>query len=153
MVQELQPWFALVVIPFVLGLCYVMACITQKVGGDGRLTYEYAGFHYEEHARFDNTWPTWSTDYIISFVLLVEGVYISGVNTVNKRLKKLIISLLFLYGGSTLIGGLAHQTYDGNVSMLNGIYFYVIWIAVVGCTAVAGGIQGLIGMTTAVNAN
>jgi len=145
MANELQPWVALLTIPFVLSLCYAIIWMTQIVGTDGRLTYEFAGFHYKEHAKFDNTLPTWSTDYVISIVLLFQGLLISKLNTVNRRLQHLILMLLLLYGGSTFLGGIAHYNYDGDIAMLNGSKFYLIWIAVVGCTVVAGGVQGLIG--------
>jgi hypothetical protein len=147
MVRQLQPWVAIVALPFVLLLCYIMVYVTQKTDIEGRPTYEYAGFRYESHARFDNTWPTYSTDYVITFVLLIQGFMISKLKLEDayKPLQKLILQLLALYGGSTLVGGIAHHMYDGRVSSLNTNEFYLMWITVLGCTAVAGGCQGLIG--------
>lgn len=145
MTNEIQPWSAVVAIPFVLLLSILIATITQKNDEDGRPTYEYAGFKYPQHAKFDNTWLTWSTDYLISLTLYVISLYIYRLKSAHERLKKLILILLALYGGSTLLGGMAHHMYSGDTDQLNGTAFYVMWVAVLGCTAFAGGVQGLIG--------
>lgn len=145
---QCQPWVALVVLPFALLLCPIMVSLTQTIDHNGRPTYQYAGFAYPEHAQFDNTWLTWSTDYVISLVMLIESVYIYKMETVHRRLQKLILVLFCFFGGSTLVGGVAHHTYHGDPEQLNGLLFYLMWVIVVGCTAIAGGIQGEIGMFT-----
>lgn len=141
----LQPWIALVVIPFALLLCPIIIYLTQTTDLNGRSTYEFAGFGYPEYAKFDNTWPTWSTDYLISLVMLIESLYIYNIKTIHVRLQNLVLILFCFFGVSTLVGGIAHHSYGGDTEELNGVMFYLMWVTVVGCTAIAGGIQGEIG--------
>ena len=147
MLRQLQPWITLLVLPLVLLLCYVITSLTQGLDSEGRQTYEFAGYSYPNYAKFDNTWLTWSTDYLISLILLINILFIKSIKTenYNKTLQDLIILLLSLYGLSTLVGGLAHQLYSGDTSELNSYLFYIMWVVVVGCTAVAGGVQGRLG--------
>lgn len=144
----LQPWVALVVIPFALLLCPIIVKLTQTTDQNGRTTYEHAGFGYPDYAQFDNTWPTWSTDYLISTVMLIESIFIYNMKTMHHRLQNLVLLLFGFFGTSTLIGGIAHHTYHGDPAQLNEVVFYLMWVTVVGCTAIAGGIQGEIGRFT-----
>lgn len=118
--------------------------LTQGLGADGRSTYTWARWQYDEGSRFDNTWPTWATDYALCALTGVQAARIrSGGGDSELRSRAWV--LLLMYSASTCLGGLAHQLHDGTPDGLNTGAFRLVWTLVVGLTAAAGGALGLIG--------
>eukprot|EP00747_Dinoflagellata_sp_TGD_P222337 gnl/TRDRNA2_/TRDRNA2_94051_c0_seq1.p1 gnl/TRDRNA2_/TRDRNA2_94051_c0~~gnl/TRDRNA2_/TRDRNA2_94051_c0_seq1.p1 ORF type:complete len:318 (+),score=26.61 gnl/TRDRNA2_/TRDRNA2_94051_c0_seq1:79-1032(+) len=130
-----------VAVPAMLGKCWLL---TRGIGRDGRLTYVPAKWRYDKTAKFDNSWPTWSTDYVIAALMTYQLQWLWRASK-PSRLRIPVALLLFFYWIATTLGGLAHQLHDGTHFALNRAAFRVPWAAVVGATAMAGMCQGMIG--------
>ena len=117
--------------------------LTQGLGADGRSTYTWARWQYGEGSRFDNSWPTWATDYGLCALTGVQAARIRSGDDSELRSRAWVLPLM--YSASTCLGGLAHQLHDGTPDGLNTGAFRLVWTLVVGLTAAAGGVLGLIG--------
>jgi hypothetical protein len=121
-------------------LCWVL---TQGWGANGRATYVSAMWQYVPESRFDNTWPTYLTDYFLTAMCFTQ-CWMLLTSAPKTVLRDRIAGILVLYGVSTLVGGLAHHFYDGNFENLNTMLFRLSWSIVVGTVAAAGALQGLV---------
>ena len=129
---------------FSFALSTVVVQSTQGPDGRGRWTYELADWEYPPHAMFDNTAATYVTDYMITIAMCAIVLVFVRMDTTAADMKRHSILLLLTNGLSTLIGGIAHHTYSGEVKDLNSQRFYCMWCWVVGLTVVAGVWQGLL---------
>lgn len=124
-----------------LPLCWVL---TRGLGDLGRLTYQSARWHYDDNARFDNTWPTWATDLALALLSAAQAVRLCCAAP-HSELRERVVALLACYAASTAIGGFAHQRYSGEFRELNTPFFRTTWSVVVCLTAASGAVLGLIG--------
>lgn len=122
-------------------ICWVL---TQGLGANGKATYISAMWQYVPESRFDNTWPTYLTDYLLT-AMCFNQCRVLLTSCEKSVLRDRIAGILVLYGVSTLVGGLAHQFYDGNFANLNTTLFRLSWSIVVGTVAAAGAFMGSVG--------
>lgn len=123
-----------------LVICWVL---TQGLGEDGRKTYSRTFWQYDESAKFDNQWPTWLTDYALTFGGCYQ-VFRLRRSAPASPLRTRVSALLLFYAASTLVGGVTHAQYNGEYQELNSVAFRAAWTTVVGITAASGAILGLI---------
>ena len=117
-------------------------------------TYVPAWYQYDvEHTKFDNTLWTYSTDYILTAVMLFLAIRCLMETAPDKcprkdqaslKLRLYSASLLLCYGISTLAGGWAHQ-HITSIEMLHSVRFRVLWFLCVGNVSFASCYMGLIG--------
>ncbi|GMH72127.1 hypothetical protein TrRE_jg12784 [Triparma retinervis] len=105
-------------------------------------TYVRSWYSYSVQ-RFDNTWPTYVTDYGLTLQMCV-GIYMLLKCERNLRLRNAAIGLLLLYAVSVTAGGISHQTFT-TVEEMNTQAFRLMWSVVVGTVTAAGGFLGSIG--------
>jgi len=131
----------MVLLPVMLAKCWLL---TQGLGRDGYSTYVWAGWQYNEEARFDNTWLTWATDYMIAAICMLKVLQLQLMVRKPSVLCTRCQALLIVYAISTVLGGAVHQLHDGHFADLNTVWFRMSWTLVVSLTALAGSIFGLI---------
>lgn len=135
-------WGSTVATLIVLMVTTVTVCgfLTQ---GLAPATYRHAGWAYPSDALFDHSVWTYGTDYAITALLGAQAwsLWASGPRT---RLQHWTLCLMIIYALSTLVGGLCHHSYTGEVERLNTTRFRCLWSLVVGLTAAAGGAQGML---------
>jgi len=103
-----------------------------------------AGDKYDNDTIFCNSIWTYGTDYLLTLVMwyLMYEIHLTKINSLLKFSSAL---LMFLYGWSTLIGGLCHQLSGINLD-LNSHAYKVMWFCCVGSVAFVNGVFGLIGV-------
>jgi len=131
----------MVLFSVMLAKCWLL---TQGLGRDGYSTYVWAGWHYDEEARFDNTWLTWATDYIVAAICMSKVLQLQLMVRKPSVLCTRCQALLIVYAISVVLGGAVHQLHNGHFTDLNSAWFRMSWTLVVSLTAVAGSIFGLI---------
>lgn len=96
--------------------------------------------------RFDNTWPTFVTDYGLT-LHMCYGIY-RLMKCERSELRNFSAALLLFYAISVTVGGISHQFFT-SVDMMNTIMFRLMWSVVVGTVTSAGGFLGSIGSSFA----
>jgi len=133
-----------VVFCLMLGLTLALIwLLTHNFGEDGRLTYVRAQWLYNADARFDNTWGTYVTDYLLAALFAGHMLRLCAIAKPSSLRVQIYVLLLF-YSASTGLGGIIHHWHDGSHFPLNSLAFRASWTLVVGFTAAAGGVFGLI---------
>ena len=133
-----------VLLPSTIALSWL---VTVGVSSDGAKTFVHAYWLYPQEAAFDNSWPTWSTDYLLALICcyFIRAVERADSKHPPSHLRIHATQLFKLYALSVFLGGAVHQQHSGNLSELNSLRFRIAWTIVVGATAAAGGCFGAIG--------
>lgn len=104
-------------------------------------TYIRSWYSYSVQ-RFDNTWPTYVTDYGLTLHMCI-GIY-RLLKCERSELRDFSASLLLFYAISVTVGGISHQNFT-SVEKMNTLAFRLMWSVVVGTVTGAGGFLGSIG--------
>mmetsp|Transcript_1092 Transcript_1092/g.2637 ORF Transcript_1092/g.2637 Transcript_1092/m.2637 type:complete len:355 (+) Transcript_1092:95-1159(+) len=103
--------------------------------------YTMVNFNYQHPVKFDDTWPTYVTDYLLSIIMTFFALAILSEKRTpqNARLMATSSALLFSYSISTFAGAICHHFLAHS---LHKLQFRLMWNVCVGAVAVAGGIMG-----------
>ena len=108
-------------------------------------TYLPASYVYDEEiSRFDNTFLTYGTDYMIAFAMAIQ-IYLfpKAKNEKDATLSFRSKALLGSYAASVFFGGFSHQFYM-TCEMRQTWHFRLLWTLCVGFVTAASGIMGAI---------
>jgi len=127
-----------------LTMLAIFLLLQNTLGDDARRTCVWAGRHYKEGARFDNTWPTYCSDYAIAVLCAAQAWWHASCNKTMSRLRSRVVLLLLSYSSCMALAGALHHRHDGTQADLNSWLFRVGWTCVVFLTSMAGVVMGLI---------
>mgnify|MGYP005856439315 CR=1 FL=1 len=108
-------------------------------------TYLPASYTYvEDISRFDNTFLTYGTDYMIAVAMAIQ-IYLfpKAKNDKDAVVSRRSKALLGSYAASVFFGGFCHQFFT-TCEMRQTWHFRLLWTLCVGFVTAAGGIMGAI---------
>lgn len=126
---------------FIILTAFVAYFLPKYLSAD---LYIEAWWYYDVvNTRFDNTYLTYVTDYILAILTGGGALYIylsCGASVLRNR----CCGLLMCYCASVTMGGITHQFFFG-VKDLNTIAFRISWSICVGFVTLAGAFIGSVG--------
>ena len=105
--------------------------------------YVEAHYTYDISTRFDNSFLTWGTDYMLA-ILTGGGALYTFLTTGPSALRSRCCFMLISCCVSVTVGGIAHQ-YFLHLDDLNTFQFRLLWSICVGFVVLTGGLIGSIG--------
>mmetsp|Transcript_20100 Transcript_20100/g.46846 ORF Transcript_20100/g.46846 Transcript_20100/m.46846 type:complete len:403 (+) Transcript_20100:104-1312(+) len=133
-------------IEVVAAMLVILTLLANTLGDDARQTCVWAGRQYSEGARFDNTWPTYCSDYAIALLCAAQALWHHRQQkpSITLQLRHRVVLLLVLYSACMALAGALHHRHDGSQADLNSLLFRSGWTIVVLLTAMSGVALGLI---------
>lgn len=119
-----------------------------------RELYVPANFKYDYLTRFDDSFLTWGTDFVLAGIMGYLGYLIHRADsgTLNRNVGRLGAFLMALYSASTFSGAVCHLFLPG-LEKMNTWYFRALWRVCVGTVAFAGGNIGAVATELALLSN
>mmetsp|Transcript_36694 Transcript_36694/g.84427 ORF Transcript_36694/g.84427 Transcript_36694/m.84427 type:complete len:394 (+) Transcript_36694:122-1303(+) len=127
-----------------LTMLVIFQLLRNTLGDDARQTCVWAGRHYNEGARFDNTWLTYCSDYAIAVLCAAQACWHASCTEKMSTLRSRVVLLLASYSACMALAGSLHHLHDGTQADLNSLQFRAGWTSVVLLTSLAGVVMGLI---------